>query len=115
MIKQEKTKLAYINLQVKKSYDQAYKDRDKKTYGKMDKATYIKEAKRQNASKKAGKGYDVKGKGKKNTPPRKKAVASTITPVGIKKVEISTKLDPKAQTQAAKANCKQNKKKLKKN
>ena len=46
----------------KKSYDQAYKDRDKKTYGKMDKATYIKEAKRQNASKKAGKGYDVKNK-----------------------------------------------------
>ena len=46
----------------KKSYDQAYKDRDQKTYGKMDKATYIKEAKRQNASKKAGKGYDVKNK-----------------------------------------------------
>lgn len=46
----------------KKSYDQAYKDRDKKAYGKMDKAAYIKEAKRQNASKKAGKGYDVKNK-----------------------------------------------------
>ncbi len=46
----------------KKSYDQAYKSRDQKTYGKMDKATYIKEAKRQNASKKAGKGYDVKNK-----------------------------------------------------
>ena len=90
----------------KKSYDQAYKDRDKKTYGKMDKADYIKEAKRQNASKKAGKGYDVKGKGK-DTPPRKKAVASTITPVGIKKVEISTKLDPKAlKSQVAKVNAK---------
>ena len=76
----------------KVSYDTAYKNRDQKTYGKMDKATYIKEAKRQNASKKAGKGWDVKGKGK-NTPPRKKAVASTITPVGIKKVEMSTKLE----------------------
>ena len=80
----------------KVSYDTAYKNRDQKTYGKMDKATYIKEAKRQNASKKAGKGWDVKGKGKgkgKDTPPRKKAVASTITPVGIKKVEMSTKLE----------------------
>lgn len=78
----------------KVSYDTAYKNRDQKTYGKMDKATYIKEAKRQNASKKAGKGWDVKNKGK-DTPPRKKVIASTIKPVGIKKVEISTKLDPK--------------------
>ena len=88
----------------KVSYDTAYKNRDKKTYGKMDKATYIKEAKRQNASKKAGKGWDVKNK-VKDTPPRKKAVASTTKPVGIKKVEISTKLDPKAlKSQAAKVN-----------
>ena len=90
----------------KVSYDTAYKNRDQKTYGKMDKATYIKEAKRQNASKKAGKGWDVKGKGK-DTPPRKKATASTVTPVGIKKVEISTKLDPKAlKSQVAKVNAK---------
>ena len=79
----------------KVSYDTAYKNRDKKTYGKMDKATYIKEAKRQNASKKAGKGWDVKNKGK-DTPPRPKVkAATTIKPEGIKKVEISTKLDPK--------------------
>ena len=90
----------------KVSYDTAYKNRDQKTYGKMDKATYIKEAKRQNASKKAGKGWDVKGKGK-DTPPRKKVTASNIAPVGIKKVEISTKLDPKAlKSQAAKVNAK---------
>ncbi len=43
----------------KKSYKQAYKDRDQKTYGKMSEEEYIKEAKRQNASKKAGKGYDA--------------------------------------------------------
>jgi len=80
----------------KKSYEQAYKDtRNHKVYGKMDKATYIKEAKRQNASKKAGKGWDVKNKGK-DTPPRKKVkAASVIEPKGIKKIEISTKLDPK--------------------
>lgn len=79
----------------KVSYDTAYKNRDQKTYGKMDKATYIKEAKRQNASKKAGKGWDVKNKGK-DTPPRKKVkAASVIEPKGIKKIEISTKLDPK--------------------
>ena len=104
--KARKNKTGIYKPTSKKSYDQAYKDRDKKTYGKMDKADYIKEAKRQNASKKAGKGYDVKGKGK-DTPPRKKAVASTITPVGIKKVEISTKLDPKAlKSQVAKVNAK---------
>ena len=79
----------------KVSYDTAYKNRDMKTYGKMDKATYIKEAKRQNASKKAGKGWDVKNKGK-DTPLRPKVkAATTIKPEGIKKVEISTKLDPK--------------------
>ena len=43
-----------------KSYDQAYKDRDKKVYGGMDKSSYIKEAKRQNAvHKKTGK-WDAK-------------------------------------------------------
>ena len=90
----------------KVSYDTAYKNRDQKTYGKMDKATYIKEAKRQNASKKAGKGWDVKGKGK-DTPPRKKVTASTVNPVGIKKVEISTKLDPNTtKTQVTKVNTK---------
>lgn len=31
-----------------KSYDQAYQDRDRKTYGHMNKSNYIKEAKRQN-------------------------------------------------------------------
>ena len=77
----------------KKSYDQAYKDtRNHKVYGKMDKATYIKEAKRQNASKKAGKGWDVKDS--YGSRPKVKA-ATTIKPEGIKKVEISTKLDPK--------------------
>ena len=35
----------------KKSYDQAYKERDMKTYGSLTKAEYIKEAKKQNVSK----------------------------------------------------------------
>jgi hypothetical protein len=38
------------------SYDEAYKNRDMKTYGKMSKAEYIKEAKRQKAI------YDKTGK-----------------------------------------------------
>tara|TARA_Y100000592_G_scaffold98508_1_gene171801 strand:- start:879 stop:2864 length:1986 start_codon:yes stop_codon:yes gene_type:complete len=43
-----------------KSYDQAYKDRDRKTYGHMNKSDYIKEAKRQNeVFKKTGK-WDYK-------------------------------------------------------
>lgn len=75
----------------KVSYDQAYEKRGKR-YKNMDKATYIKEAKRQNASKKAGKGWDVKDS--YGSRPKVKA-ATTIKPEGIKKVEISTKLDPK--------------------
>ena len=35
----------------KKTYDQAYKDRDMKTYGNLTKSEYIKEAKKQNISK----------------------------------------------------------------
>jgi hypothetical protein len=62
-----------------KSYDQAYKDRDKKVYGGMDKTSYIKEAKRQNASyKKTGK-YDVKSSYDK---PKAK-VANTLKAKGV--------------------------------
>ena len=64
----------------KKSYDQAYKDRDQKTYGKMDKATYIKEAKRQNASKKAGKGWDASGKGKTINISNNGSTSNTVEP-----------------------------------
>ena len=60
----------------KKSYKQAYKDRDQNTYGKMSEEEYIKEAKRQNASKKSGKGYDAP-----NEP---------ITKAKVEKVEVET-------------------------
>ena len=92
-----------------KSYDQAYKDRDKKVYGGMDKASYIKEAKRQNASyKKTGK-WDVKSSYDK---PKAKVV-NTIKSKGVKDViskktaKLETKLDPKVlKTQVAKVNSK---------
>jgi len=92
-----------------KSYDQAYKDRDKKVYGGMDKASYIKEAKRQNASyKKTGK-WDVKSSYDK---PKAK-VANTLKAkkgIDIKKARttsLETKLDPKVlKTQVAKVNSK---------
>jgi hypothetical protein len=92
-----------------KSYDQAYKDRDKKVYGGMDKTSYIKEAKRQNASyKKTGK-YDVKSSYDK---PKAK-VANTLKAkkgIDIKKARatsLETKLDPKVlKTQVAKVNSK---------
>ena len=66
------------------SYDTAYKNRDMKTYGKMSKADYIKEAKRQNASKKAGKGWDVKNKTKAV---QTRPIAKTV---GAKTVQINT-------------------------
>ena len=78
----------------KKSYEQAYKDRDKKTYGKMTKAEYITEAKRQNASKKAGKGWDVKGKGKgttKKTDTTTKATTKKTTTTNNSKATTNTK------------------------
>ena len=63
----------------KVSYDTAYKNRDQKTYGNMTKAEYIKEAKRQNASKKAGKGWDVKGMGKSTTNKKNTTTKSTTS------------------------------------
>lgn len=78
----------------KKSYEQAYKDRDQKTYGKMTKAEYITEAKRQNASKKAGKGWDVKGKGKgttKKTDTTTKATTKKTTAANNTKATTTTK------------------------
>ena len=76
----------------KVSYDTAYKNRDQKKYGSMTKADYIKEAKRQNASKKAGKGWDAK-------PKREKAAAApTIKSIGIQPVSVETKLTGKIDT-----------------
>ena len=79
----------------KKSYDQAYKDtRGSKLYGKMDKATYIKEAKRQNAVyKKTGK-WDVKDN-YDSRPKVEKVTTIKAEPIVQKKVEITSKLDPK--------------------
>lgn len=82
------------NTKTKKiSYDKAYEaTRNHKVYGKMSKAEYIKEAKRQNASKKAGKGWGVKNKAAST---RKKVNTPDVKTVGTKKLTISTKLEPK--------------------
>ena len=83
-----------IKTKKKVSYDTAYKNRDKEVYGGMDKAAYTKEAKRQNANfKKTGK-WDVKSSYAKREKVEK---VTKIKPTGVtnKKVEITTKLDPK--------------------
>ena len=92
-----------------KSYDQAYKDRDKKVYGGMDKSSYIKEAKRQKAvHKKTGK-WDVKSSYDKpkakvaNTLKAKKGIDTKVA----RTTSLETKLDPKVlKTQVAKINSK---------
>ena len=70
-----------------KSYDQAYQDRDRKTYGHMNKSNYIKEAKRQN---------DVFGKtGKwdyKNAPKDPGPVGKTLKTQGVVKVGGGSKI-----------------------
>ena len=77
----------------KKSYDQAFEDRGKR-YKNMDKASYIKEAKRQNAVyKKTGK-WDVKDS-YDSRPKVEKVTTIKAKPIVQKKVEITSKLDPK--------------------
>jgi hypothetical protein len=77
----------------KKSYDQAFEDRGKR-YKNMDKASYIKEAKRQNAvHKKTGK-WDVKDN-YDSRPKVEKVTTIKAEPIVQKKVEITSKLDPK--------------------
>ena len=77
----------------KKSYDQAFEDRGKR-YKNMDKASYIKEAKRQNAvHKKTGK-WDVKDS-YDSRPKVEKVTTIKAKPIVQKKVEITSKLDPK--------------------
>ena len=77
----------------KKSYDQAFEDRGKR-YRNMDKASYIKEAKRQNAVyKKTGK-WDVKDS-YDSRPKVEKVTTIKAQPISQKKVEITSKLDPK--------------------
>jgi hypothetical protein len=77
----------------KKSWDQAYEDRDKKLYT-MDKDSYIKEAKRQKAvHAKTGK-WDVKSS-YGSRPKVEKVTTMKAQPISQKKVEITTKLDPK--------------------
>ena len=91
-----------IKTKKKVSYDTAYKNRDKKVYGGMDKAAYTKEAKRQNANfKKTGK-WDVKSSYAKREKVEK---VSTLTsrPIVTKKVEITTKLDPTKKTKVTTA------------
>ena len=73
----------------KKSYDKAYKDsRNVKEYAGMSKAEYIKEAKRQTASKKSGKGWDAKRSKKEAVKPVKGA---GIKGAGTKTVKTKAK------------------------
>jgi hypothetical protein len=68
-----------------KSYDQAYQDRDRKTYGHMNKSNYIKEAKRQN---------DVFGKTGKwdyKNAPKDPGPVSSIKPAKVAPVSSGTK------------------------
>jgi len=67
-----------------KSYDQAYQDRDRKTYGHMNKSNYIKEAKRQN---------DVFGKTGKwdyKNAPKDPGPVSSIKPAKVAPVSSGT-------------------------
>lgn len=73
-----------------KSYDQAYKDRDRKVYGHLNKSDYIKEAKRQNeVFKKTGK-WDYK-----NAPKDPGPVSSIKPNKAVSVTAPGTKLEPK--------------------
>ena len=81
----------------KKSYKQAYKDRDQKTYGKMSEEEYIKEAKRQNASKKSGKGYDAPKKPIEKAKVEKVKTETTKTETANKELKTTKKNASQAQ------------------
>jgi len=61
MMKKSPAKANIIGPEIKKkvTFAEAYKKRDMKTYGNQTLSEYTKEAKRQNTSKAAGKGYDA--------------------------------------------------------
>ena len=85
--------------QGKKSFDQAYQDRDMKLYGGLNKADYIKEAKRQKAVKESG----VSKKGGTYDVPKKPMVSESAgakTSVGTTEVKKTTpkKTDAKKTT-----------------
>jgi len=69
-----------------KSYDQAYKDRNRKTYGHMNKSNYIKEAKRQNDV------FASTGKWDYKNAPKDPGPVSTIKPSGVKPVSGDVKV-----------------------
>lgn len=71
-----------------KSYDQAYKDRDRKTYGHMNKSNYIKEAKRQNDV------FAKTGKWDYKNAPKDPGPVSNIKPAKV--APLSTKVEPTA-------------------
>tara|TARA_S200002703_G_scaffold26910_2_gene23057 strand:- start:4728 stop:6551 length:1824 start_codon:yes stop_codon:yes gene_type:complete len=66
-----------------KSYDQAYQDRDRKTYGHMNKSNYIKEAKRQNDV------FAKTGKWDYKNAPKDPGPVSTIKPAKVAPVSSS--------------------------
>ena len=71
-----------------KSYDQAYQDRDRKTYGHMNKSNYIKEAKRQNDV------FAKTGKWDYKNAPKDPGPVSTIKPAKV--APVSTNVKPTA-------------------
>ena len=71
-----------------KSYDQAYQDRDRKTYGHMNKSNYIKEAKRQNDV------FAKTGKWDYKNDPKDPGPVSSIKPAKV--APVSTNVKPEA-------------------
>jgi|TARA_X000001382_G_scaffold32926_2_gene21634 hypothetical protein len=71
-----------------KSYDQAYQDRDRKTYGHMNKSNYIKEAKRQNDV------FAKTGKWDYKNAPKDPGPVSNIKPAKV--APVSTNVKPEA-------------------
>jgi hypothetical protein len=93
----------------KKSYKQAYKDRDQKTYGEMSEEEYIKEAKRQNASKKSGKGYDAPKKPITKAKVEKVKVETESTKTETANKELETTKENASQAQEARQDTRKSK------
>ena len=85
------------------TFAEAYKKRDMKTYGNQTLAEYTKEAKRQSASKTAGKGYDAPKSQMKGSVIGPKTKGGDATPKKeVKTTKTNTKANPKVKVKKQK-------------
>jgi len=104
MMKKSPAKANIIGPEIKKkvTFAEAYKKRDMKTYGNQTLSEYTKEAKRQNTSKAAGKGYDAPKSQMKGSVVGPETKGGDATSKNLVKTTTTTTTTPKVTVKKAK-------------